>query len=441
MQKKSVIFNELFKYLQQLPLVDCHDHTNNAGPVLKDPIHALVEGYFFTDLVSVLSDTDTAYVTNTQIPWEERWPTLQKAWRLAKNTGYGMMLKKVLREFYDSDELTLETMKSMEGKLLQLEDPQVFEAILEKAKIKVRIADIWDDPDVAGKRATESVLDGTLRMAPRAKLTIPLRDYHRVFSYEDIQSHMKPLKRTVTSLDEYLAGCYDIFSAYKQFGAVAFKDQSAYRRRLNYGNPTKSEAEKVFNYYVSNQRTAEQFPGSRQALDDYLFHELLRMAREIDLPVQLHTGLLAGTRQDVSGANAILLAPILEQHRDVRFDLFHANWPYGGEWLFLGKNYPNVYLNFCWANIIDPLYCQNLFQQAISSVPAGKIFLFGADLGGYADHAWAHAQMARENLAIALSNLVEIDYLSIDEAKDIAILWCYENPVNFFNLDLHEFSS
>ena len=36
-------------------------------------------------------------------------------------------------------------------------------------------------------------------------------------------------------------------------------------------------------------------------------------------------------------ANAAGLANVLMLHRDVRFDLFHANWPYSGEILFLAK--------------------------------------------------------------------------------------------------------
>ena len=436
MYVKSRSFEELSEYIQELPLVDCHDHTDQAGPVLKDPLHALIDGYFLTDITSVSSDEEAEFLLNPEISWERRWPTFERVWQLAKNTGYGMVIKKVLQEFYGIYEVTFDALKSMENRLLQLQNETVFDEILEKARIQLRIADTWDDPQEPGRTVQEAVLDGSLKLPPRAKITIPLRNYHDVFSYDSVQHRMSPIKRHVTSLDQYVEGCYQIFCAFKEFGAVAFKDQTPYRRAINYENPTRAEAEKVFNLMMIHPRDGALFSGSMKVLDDYLFHTLLRMVKEIDLPVQLHTGLLAGTRQDVSKANAIQLAPLLELHRDVRFDLFHANWPYGGEWLFLGKNYPNVYLNFCWANIIDPIGIQNLYQQAISSVPMGKVFLFGSDFGGYADHAWAHAQIAKENLAIALTKLVEIDYMSLAEAKEIAIHWCYENPRRFFNLDI-----
>jgi len=123
-------------------------------------------------------------------------------------------------------------------------------------------------------------------------------------------------------------------------------------------------------------------------------------------------------------------------HRDVRFDLFHANWPYSGELLYLAKNYPNVTIDFCWANIVDPVYCQNLFKQALSAVPHGKIHGYGSDFCGFADRAWAHASIARDNIAIALSDMVEIEYINLDEAKQIAYQWLFSNANEFFRLGL-----
>lgn len=92
----------------------------------------------------------------------------------------------------------------------------------------------------------------------------------------------------------------------------------------------------------------------------------MRFAAELDMPVQLHTGHMAGVRNRVDKANARHLATVLELHRDVRFDLFHGNWPYMGDLLFLVKNYPNAYLNCCWLPLIDPIYAQELLVRSIT---------------------------------------------------------------------------
>jgi hypothetical protein len=48
--------------------------------------------------------------------------------------------------------------------------------------------------------------------------------------------------------------------------------------------------------------------------------------------------------------------------------------------------------------------------------------------------AWAHADLARDNIAMALADLVEIEYLGIDDAKEIAYGWLFHNPNQFFKL-------
>jgi len=145
---------------------------------------------------------------------------------------------------------------------------------------------------------------------------------------------------------------------------------------------------------------------------------------------------MANLRNEISKTNAVLLTKVIDLHREVRFDLFHANWPYSGELLFLAKNYPNVTIDFCWANIIDPIYCQNMFKQILSTVPHGKIHGYGSDFGGCADRAWAHASIARDNISIALSEMVETEYISYDDATQIAYDWLYGNAKEYYRLKL-----
>ncbi len=428
MRIQAESYEELRAYCETVPIVDCHDHSTECGPTYKDPIQVIVAGYFHSDIHSASSDEAIECLQDTERPLEERWPVLERAWARTKHTGYAQVTRRVLKHFYDEDDLTLDTLLRMESKLMDLSEPQVFEDILEEAKIEARILDIW--PDV-GK-----VLDGTLALTPRGYLAISLPGYHRCRSYEEIQQLVKPVGRRVTSLDEYIAACREIFEGYKAFGAVTFKDQSAYTRTLDYDNPTRAEAEAVFNWIIEDPRRCASYPDGLKPLDDYLFHTFMRMARDLDLPVQVHTGHMAGIRNDIAKTNAVGLTKIIELHRDVRFDLFHANWPYGGELLYLGKNYPNVSLDFCWANIIDPLYSQQMFKRVLSSVPHGKVHGYGSDFGGSVERAWAHAQIARDNIAIALAEMVEMDYLGMDQAKQVACDWLYGNAKAFFRLDL-----
>ena len=434
MKGNAKCYDKLREYLETVPLVDCHDHTTSCGPKYADPISVVASGYFVSDLHSASSDSEIKIIQNSKLSLEERWPLLEKAWKRSCHTGYGQVTKLVLKKFYGEDKLTLDALKRMKNKLLNLENEKAFDDILSEANIAVRLENISHHEDFGA--SIKAILDRSGKLSPRTRLVIPLPGFHGVLNYGLVQNIAFSVDKTVTSLDEYLDVCKEIFGGYKQFGAVAFKDQSAYTRSLEYGNPTRSEAEQVFNWFMSDPRRSVSYPDGVKALDDYLFHEFMRMARDMDLPVQIHTGQMAGIRNDIVKTNAVGLRSVIELHPDVRFDIFHANWPYSGELLFMAKNYPNVTIDFCWANIIDPIYCQNMFKQALSSVPHGKIHGYGSDFSGQADRAWGHALIARDNIAIALSDMVEIEYLSLDEAKQVGYDWLFANANKFFRLNL-----
>lgn len=353
---------------------------------------------------------------------------LERAWKRTCHTGYAQVTRRVMQHFYSEATLTLASLQRIQGKLLNLQDEATYTRILDEAHIVARVEDCW--PDV------KAVVKGCFKPSPYGRLAISLPGYHQVCSYTAVQQLVAPLGETVTSLDEYLDACRRIFEAHKAVGAVTFKDQSAYTRPLDFGNPTRAEAEGVFNWFMEDPRRSASYPDGVRPLDDYLWHAFMRMAADMDLPVQIHTGHMAGIRNDIAKTNAVHLTRTIELHRDVRFDLFHANWPYDGEFIYLGKNYPNVSLDFCWANIIDPIYCQRLFQQVLSAVPHGKVHGYGSDYGGSVDRAWAHASIARDNIAIALADLVEMDYLTLDEAQEVAYGWLFANANAYFRLGL-----
>jgi hypothetical protein len=405
------------------------------GHKYEDPIDVIVSNYMVGELTSASSDKDIEFIMDKSKSLEQRWSVLEKAWKRTEHTGYAQNIKRALKEFYDIECLTLQTLKSMSDRLINLEDENIFESLLEKAKITVRLEDMcWMDYN-----AVKEIVKGTYKLSPKGRLVISLPMYHKICKYEEVWGIGSIMDTNITSLDEYLNVCWEIFKAQKEFGCVAFKDQSAYTRTLAYANPPRSDAEEIFNWFMADPRRIVGYPDQLKPLDDFLFNQFMRMARDLELPVQIHTGHMAGVRNDIVKTNAVNMTPIFELHRDVKFDLFHANWPYNAELLYLAKNFPNVTIDFCWANIIDPLYCQDLFKRILSAVPHAKVHGYGSDFGGCADLAWAHAAMARDNIAVALADMIDLDYISLDDAKEVAKGWLFDNPNEFFKLGIKEF--
>jgi hypothetical protein len=428
MRTSAHCYEELRGHLETIPLVDCHDHAKEMGPTPTDPIKAILDWYMRSDLLSASSDKEVELIFNEKKTLEERWPVLERAWSRTKYTGYALVVRRGIRRYYGEEELTLAALHRIQEKMIDFSDPVNYERVLDDAKIRVRLEDIGAGPSAAR---------GELVQPPRSRLVVGLPSLHAVCSWQDVQNCAAPLERTVTSLDEYVAACLEIFARCKQAGAVAFKDQSAYTRPIDYANPTRAEAEAAFNWFMEDPRRRLSYPDGNKPLGDYLFHVFMRAARDLDLPVQIHTGHMAGIRNDIVKTNATGLTRLIELHQDTRFDLFHANWPYSGELLFMGKNYPNVRIDFCWTNMVDPIYSQQMFKQAVSSLPHAKIHGYGTDLAGDAlCSAWGHADLARDNIAIALADLVEMDYLGLDEAKEVAWAWLFGNANEFFKLGL-----
>lgn len=428
MKSLTSCYPELREHIESIPIIDCHDHSGEERTRYTDPIVALTSGYFHDDIASASSEAERLMLEDESRTLEERWPIFERAWERTKYTGYGLVTRMVLEEFYEEAELTLPALRRIQDRLLDFTDDAFSESVLDKAGIVVRIVDNW--PDV------KKIADGSFMMPPRSRLAISLPAYHAVCSAEEIQALISPTGRTVTSLDEYVQACREVFEIQKEFGAVCFKDQSAYTRSISYGNPDRSQVEESFNWIMADPRRKLSYPDGNRPLGDYLFHQFMRLAVEMDLPVQLHTGHMAGTWNDVAKARAIHLVPVLELHKDVSFDLFHLNWPYDGDILFLGKNYPNVALDFCWTHIIDPVYAQRIIPQILGAVPHGKVHGYGSDHSGNIERSWAHSQIARDNIAIGLAEMVSMEYIGLEEAKEIARAWLFDNPNHFFRLGL-----
>lgn len=424
--------SEILESIREFPVIDCHDHTMGpkTAPEYKEPISALIQGYFQSDLVSAGGETLMAKLNDQAVPTEEKWPIFERLWKRTKHTAYARVTRLVLRDVYGEEEMTLEAVKRVGEKLLDLRNEKVYASILEKANIKCRLVNV--EPDM------RDFISGKYKMYPLDRLLIPLPGFHSVRSYTGVEGFARVVEGSISDLDDYLETCMEIFSKMKDAGAVGFKDQSAYSRIIRYDNATRYEAEKLFNFMMEDPRRSLGWPEA-QPLDDFLFHSFMKMARKLDLPVQIHTGHMAGIRNDIVKTNAVNFTSVLELHREVKFDLFHGNWPYMGELLYLAKNFPNVSIDCCWVNIIDPFYTEQLMANSLVTVPHSKIHGFGADYGDSVEYAAAHLQVARDVIAGALARSISRGWLERAEAEQVAADWLFNNPNEFFSLGFEPF--
>lgn len=438
MYPKTQIYEHLREAIAKLPVIDTHDHTfgPQSAPEYKEPIASLIQGYFGSDLISAGAETEIEMLNDVNIPTEKKWPIFQKFWKRTEHTAYAKVTKIIMQQQYSENEMSISALKRISEKLLKLRDEKVYYGILKKAGIKCRLVNICylHGDSFSLHPGLKEYIEGKYKIPDCDRMLIPLLTFHQVArSHAGVQAIAALVDKYVTNLDQFLEVCYGIFQKMKEQGAIGMKDQSAYDRVINFENVPRSEAEKLFNIILENPRSSLGWPQAKP-LDDYLFHRFLDMAEKLDLPVQMHTGHMAGIRNDIVKTNAINLTSTIELHQKVQFDLFHGNWPYMGELLYLAKNFPNVHIDLCWVNIVDPYYTRHLLCDAITTVPHSKIHVFGADYGDVPEYAAAHLEIARDVTASALAEMVERQWIGEGEAKEIAADWFFNNPNEFFNL-------
>lgn len=421
----SAVYQDIRDYLEALPVIDTHEHyIGNIGA--GDDLFGRLLGYFVSDLITAAGPDEQAVLRilyDGGLPFDERYDVFEKYWRKANKTAYIKSLMEGFRRCWGIEEVSREAFRALHDKL-PTRDMALFESLMDSSGIRLSVVNIGAD-------TFRDIVDGkNTNFSPYCRFAFPLPEYHDIHSAGSFRPLETELGRGIVTLDDYVAGFDSLLGRAVDFGAVCLKDQSAYRRTIDYGHPTKAEAEKVFQRVLSRPR--DTFGSDEvKPLDDWLFGHFMTKARDYGLPVQLHTGHMAGNRNDVRKANASHLIPLLELHKDVRFALFHGNWPYMDEYLFIGKNFPNVYLDLCWTHIIDPIYSIELMKRAVMTVPHSKVLAFGGDCFA-PEQTVGYLAMARDNTACALADLVDCGWLSLREAKEIAADWFFNNPTEFF---------
>ncbi len=445
--RSTPVFDRLLEGIATLPVIDCHEHAfaEKFGPdgyarlpAPAEPIAALTNGYVLSDFYSAGAGYATCdLLQDANAPTERKWPVFAAFWPKLEHTAYGRVTKLVLRDHYGEPELTLAALHRV-GEQLGPRAPTYHAEVFDRAHIRLALTDVlgWR-PELMTR-----YLAGAWNLPPHMRLMFPLRLFHVIGSDEanahDLDGVQKIggwADRHITSLDEFLEAVFIVLGKGKARGAVGLKDQSAYNRSLSYDLVPRADAERLFNRLLSDPRNALGWPEAKP-LDDFLFHQYMRFARDLEMPVQLHTGHMAGAWNRVDKADAGLLTQVLELHQGVRFDLFHGNWPEMGPLLFLGKNYPNVALDLCWLQIIDPLYAEELLRRAVVTIPHSKIHGFGGDYVDAPEYSAAHLTIARAVIAAALADLVERGWLDEAQAVGIAADWLFNNPNEFFKLGL-----
>jgi hypothetical protein len=268
--------------------------------------------------------------------------------------------------------------------------------------------------------------DAFLYPLDNTRLVSRAADYKELFGLEEklLRRYLKQCgyDRAPLSLDEYLSKVVTAtLEKQRAGGAVAVKFEAAYLRALDFGNPAKSDAERVFAL-----RGVAPSDADYKILQDYVFRHIAKECGRLGMAVHLHAAAGAGGYFNVAGANPMNMEPILNDPslRKTNFVFVHGGWPFTREITALLSK-PNAYLDFSEQTFMG--YARGVSEAIrgwLEYAPekvlyATDAYPFSEEMG-WEEAGWVGNKTGREALALALTGMMEDGEISRARALELA---------------------
>ncbi len=422
MSKSNGFRQQLLSELEGIKTVDCHSHTHLRRTYYEAGGFDLFSlmGYFERDLASTagIASGKGKILFQGAGTDEERWLRLKKVLGKSRNVSYWRHNLVVYQKLFGLKEAELsdENWRLVNESIRQKsQDPSWYDHVTKDVcKLETQIRNVpWFE------EWEEEYFTAILRMESALKL-------HETKTRRKLERY---LDVSIESLKEVKDALKGLVQRYLERGAVGIKLAHAYERTLHSVPVDEESAARIFNRALRGDNLATQ---DIKKLQDHIIFYLAELAQEMKLVFQIHTGVQANWG-NIPDSDPLLLIPLLKTFPEVRFDLFHAGYPYSRMLGMLGKHYPNVWLNMAWMYVISIAASRQILSEWIDLVPGYRILGFGSDVR-FPEMIYGHLQMARSCLADVLTGKVDSDFLSEEEAFNLSRKMFRDNGMELYGL-------
>ncbi len=409
--------DDIRSLIDNTPFVDTHEHLweeshriasldqPNEWHIAPADFSIFFNQYSLHDLESAgMSSASLSRFNSHEVEPEEKWQLVEPYYAATRHTGYLQCTRESLRMLLGEHDFEASNVNEISRMVRDLIKPGYYHHILK---------------DVSNiEYAQVNSLERTPFMETEYPelLTQDLSFLHFSNSIDLGLGRLADIE--VNSLEAWHQVIDWCFATYGP-RAIAVKNQGAYMRRLDYAPVPAKDAAPVFERFIKDASSLSDT--DHKLIQDHLFHYCIAKATEYKLPVKLHTGYYAGVRNMPLARlqnNASDLCPILQQYPDTPFILMHIDYPYQDEAIALAKHFPNVYIDMCWAWIINPSASKRFLKEYLVAAPANKIFTFGGDFMPV-EQVPGHAFVARKGIAEALNELITEDWIPASEVDSL----------------------
>jgi len=430
----AAIYSSLKTYIDSIKVIDTHQH-QRLGPILGGEE---VNFYTILSTTGLRTDLVSAGAPGLDADMIKRGD-LDSLWAVygifldrCRNTSYYDHMVKEFRILYDMNEpyFTRDNIEKLSAQLARnYENPdRWYREAFRKASFELMLNDQWWDQFKLHTDFKTHVLVMRMDMymvsiAHRAELE---RSDADTLSNPFYQARQEGFE--IQSLDDYLAFADHWFSTFVERGAVCAKTANAYHRSIDYRRVPKEEATRLF------ARPSETLtPEERKRLEDFIFFWCVGKCAEYGLPLQIHTGYLAGNSKSLENGRPMKLLDVFQAYPQVQFSLFHGGFPWYQEIGAIAKSYPNVCVDLVWLPQISREAAVSALHQWLDCVPYTKFF-WGGDCTTVEDAAGS-LECGRDVVAQVLAERVSAGRMTMELAREIARGIFRDNAIRFFKLE------
>lgn len=270
---------------------------------------------------------------------------------------------------------------------------------------------------------------------PDEGVFIPLQEkmLHRWMQRENVP-------KLPAKFSDYLEFIVRVLADNKKKGGIAMKFEVAYFRTTTFSDPTRQQAEDIYQRYVAGAVPAEQ---EYRAFQDYIFRFLVNLGGRLNLPVHIHTAVGIGDYFNLSQGNIMNLESVLRdpRYRSTTFVMIHGGYPLEREAIWLAAM-KNVYLDSSFGELAQyPSAFKDTLKMWLETFP-DKI-TFGTDCFPYnevlgaEESYWLGAESSRMALAAALAEMISENEITETRALGLAHAYLHDNAVKLYGDQVH----
>jgi len=401
---------KLYEYAQDVPVIDTHEHIPRSEAEYN--AKTIRFGNLFNPYVS--NDLASAGMPFPPGEWaasvciDDDWDAFEPHWNAVKFGSYARPIRIALQKFYGVDDFTRDNYLDIVQRINDNNTPGIYKRVYKDTcgiERVVRCSGNLPDRD-------DPILVGNI-ISPAGQVT----------SKGSVDTMAADVGAAgAASLDEFMAISDAWMELQVSNGGIEFKTVA-----IAAEVPDRTKAEEAFQLVAGGEELPSDLDNHLRA---FVREANARKAAELGVPLAIHTGVWG----DFRTANVQHLIGFIERNPGTRMDIFHLSIPDVRSAVQVVKNFPNAYMNLCWAHIVAPDMVVATMKEAVDMVPLNKVFAFGADYILFIEKVYGHLLMAKENLATVLGDRVDRNLMGLDDAKQTLRAWFYENPKAFYGL-------